>query len=88
MSCIQNGYSFWDSLKIIFKSGIKLSRFLKIHFKWALDQIKGNLSVKHKWNQQVKTSTNDNKYRYGTNNYISYAFGRWFSAKQLALYLQ
>ncbi len=37
---INNGYSFWDLLKFIFNSVIKISMLIKITFKWALDDSK------------------------------------------------
>ncbi len=37
---INNGYSFWDLLKFIFNSVIKILMPIKIKFKWALDDSK------------------------------------------------
>jgi len=41
-------------LSITFNSVIKLLVFVKIKFKWALDDCYGNLNVENKGNEHVK----------------------------------
>ncbi len=52
---MRNGYSFWDLLKIRFNRVTKSFVFLKITFKWVVDDGKDNLNVKDKGNENAQT---------------------------------
>ncbi len=46
MYSMKNRYLFWDLIKISTNTFVKLLMFLKINYKWVLDDRKSDLNVK------------------------------------------